>query len=86
MLESPINPQDRDVLVKLASGDYILKFGQLYRVELATLFPSGPQLGMPVMERLLNQGLIEKVMVDINGVSLKCHMISKYGRRRLEGK
>lgn len=83
MMDEYISPTERDVLLKLETGDYLLKFGQLYKVDRAMLSPTGPQLG-GVVDKLLNKGLIELQRLTINGLQFKAHMITAYGRKRLE--
>lgn len=85
MVDCPMTPQERVILEKLATNNYVLKFGQLYRRQMLTLFPEGAQLN-GLVDRMVNKGFIEKRAVALDGgVVLKCHMITEYGRERLKG-
>lgn len=83
-MNESITAIERDVLMKLESGNYILKFGQIYRIKQATLFPIGPQLGR-ASEDLRDKGLIERRMITINGCQFKADVITNSGRKRLAG-
>lgn len=77
-----LTAQERDVLLKLETGDYILKFSQIYRVQQMTLFPIGASIGS-MADDLRNKGYIEKRVVNVNGVTFKADVITNLGRKRL---
>lgn len=77
-----LTAQERDVLTKLETGNYILKFSQIYRVEHMTLFPIGASIG-GMADDLRNKGYIEKRIVNVNGVTFKADVITNHGRKRL---
>lgn len=84
MLDEPITAKERLLLQKLATGNYLLKFGQLYRKDHITLYPEGAARGVQV-EHMLKKGLIEKITLHLApGIYFNCHTITAYARKRLE--
>lgn len=83
-MNETITAQERDILNKLATGKYILKFAQMYRIENITLFPIGASIGA-LADRMRNNGYIEKRVVNVNGVSIKADVITNHARKLLEG-
>ena len=82
-MNEPITAYERDILMKLETGNYFLKFSQLYRLENITMFPVGAAIGA-MADRLRNKGLIEKRTISVNGVQIKVDVITNFGRKRLE--
>lgn len=81
-MNESLTAQEREVLLKLETGDYILKFSQIYRVEHMTLFPIGASIGS-LADDLRNKGYIERRIVNVNGVQFKADVITNCGRKRL---